>query len=57
MNQIAKIVRDKNNDVFLKIYNKDMKSFVCFSITVWNQTPKGKLKELSDVFSIDLGGK
>ena len=54
MRQITKIVRDKNNDVYLKVYDRNMKGFVCFQILPFGDSPEGELTDLSDTFSINL---
>ena len=51
---IAKIIRDENNDVYLKVSGKPLDNPVYFRIEEFNTNPEGKLGELSNVFSINL---
>jgi len=58
MRNLAKIIKDKDNDVYLKVYDEKVKVLAYFKIEEFNTDPEGKLEELSDVFSINLqGGK
>ena len=58
MRSLAKVVKDKNNEIYLKVYDKKIKVLAYFKIEPFNTDPEGKIEELSDVFSIDLqGGK
>jgi hypothetical protein len=57
MRNLAKIVKDKNNAVYLKVYDKNVKVLAYFKIEEYNTDPEGKVEELSDVFSIDLSGE
>ena len=57
MRNIAKVVRDKNNYVYLKVYDERVKVLAYFRIEGWNTDPEGKITELSDVFSMDLKGR
>lgn len=57
MRTLAKIVVDKNKDVYLKVYNSKVKVLAFFKILCWNDKPNGKITDLSDVFSVDLSGR
>ena len=58
MRNLAKIIKDKNNELYLKVYDEKVKVLAYFKIEEFNTDPEGKIEELSDVFSIDLkGGK
>lgn len=57
MRSLAKIVKDKNNDVYLKVYNEKVKVLAYFLIQPYDTTLEGKIEDLTDTFSIDLGGR
>jgi hypothetical protein len=56
MRTLAKVVKDKNNDIYLKVYDNKVKVLAFFKIICYNDKPVGKIIDLSDVFSIDLKG-
>ena len=53
----ARIVRDKDNQVFLKVAGKPLDRPVYFQIEEFITEPKGKIIELSKAFIIDLKTK
>ena len=58
MSNLAKIIKDKNNEIYLKVYDKKAKVLAYFKIEEFNIEPKGETKELSKAFNINLkGGK
>jgi len=54
MRNIAKIVKDKKDKIYLKVYDKTMKESFYFLICSIGIEIEEKLKELSDAFSINL---
>jgi hypothetical protein len=54
---VARIVRDKNNDVYLKVTGKPLDNPVYFRIEEFTTEPEGKLIELSKAFIINLNAR
>ena len=57
MRTLAKIVKDKDNQIYLKIYDEEVNVLAFFKIQCYNTKPEGKSIDLSDTFSVDLSGK
>jgi hypothetical protein len=48
MRTLAKVVKDKDNDIYLKVYDKKVKVLAFFKILCYNDKPEGKIIDLTD---------
>jgi hypothetical protein len=53
----AQIVKDNNNRVYLKVEDKPLDKAICFQIEEYVTYPKGKIKNLSKPFKVDLNAQ
>jgi hypothetical protein len=53
----GQIIRDDNNNVYLKVEGEPLESSVYFEILTYTSDIKGKITELSTKFNINLTGK
>jgi len=54
MRNLAQIVKDETNNLYLKVYDDKIKLIGFFQIQECDTKPIGEIEDLTDCFSIDL---